>query len=128
MHVSLGVVMKATSCACNVCMYKVFRILWVTGVMYVHIRRPGSCCKPAFTVAAACSEMEAERGEGEGDSPRMEASPPAPAAAAPIFMLPFAVARRGTATGDEGGSEFKSGAMSVRVQFQPSSTTRATGS
>lgn len=34
------------------------------------VRRDGSCWSPAFMVAAACRETDAERGEPEGDSGR----------------------------------------------------------
>lgn len=71
-------------------------------------------------MAAACSETEAERDEGEGDSPRtvvVEAEAEADSVGAPVLApaprLPFVMVRRGTATGDDSGSEFKSGAMSV---------------
>jgi hypothetical protein len=37
--------------------------------------REGSCCSPAFMVAAACREMDAERGEPGGDSSRMRVGP-----------------------------------------------------
>ncbi len=59
--------------------------------------------------------MEAERGEGEGDSPL-------PLRLVLVLALPFVVVvvvvvaatvRRGIASGDEGGSEFKSGGAMV---------------
>lgn len=55
-------------------------------------------------MAAACKEVDAERGEGEADSPRAEGSP-----------VPFdEVMMRGRALdGEEGGSELRSGAMSA---------------
>lgn len=52
-------------------------------------------------MAAACSEVDAERGDGDADSPRMAESP-----------LPFEeVMMRGRADGDDGGSELRSGAI-----------------
>lgn len=63
----------------------------------------GSCWRPAFIVAAACSEIDADRGEGDADSPRIAESP-----------LPFEeVMIRGRADGDDGGRELRSGAMST---------------
>lgn len=55
-------------------------------------------------VAAACNDVDADRGEGDADSPRRAESP-----------LPFAeVIMRGRAEdGDDGGSELRSGAMSM---------------
>lgn len=55
-------------------------------------------------MAAACNEIEADRGEGEADSPRIAESP-----------LPFEeVMMRGRIEdGEDGGSELRSGAMSA---------------
>lgn len=56
-------------------------------------------------MAAACNEVDAERGEGDADSPRAVGSP----------LLPFEeVMMRGRPAdgdGDEGGRELRSGAM-----------------
>lgn len=55
-------------------------------------------------MAAACKEVDAERGEGEADSPRAVGSP----------LLFDEVMMRGRALdGEEGGSELRSGAMST---------------
>lgn len=45
--------------------------------MWELLRREGSCCSPAFMVAAAWREIDADRGDPVGDSARgmEEASP-----------------------------------------------------
>jgi len=66
---------------------------WVGGQ---DVRRAGSCCRPAFMVAAACRETEARGEEAGGDSPLWE-----------LDML-----REEKGAGVEGGSELRSGDMS----------------
>ena len=83
-------------------------------------------------MAAACNEMDAERGEGEDDSPRSAASPLSPVTLmlvlvlmlplvlVGIFMLVVAVVRRGIGTGEEEcGREFRSGGAMIGLGRGP---------
>jgi hypothetical protein len=62
-------------------------------------------------VAAACREREADRGEAEGESPRMVDSP-LPFVGV-VEVVEAVMVRSGTATSDDGGNEFRSGAMAL---------------
>jgi len=70
-----------------------------------------SCCKPAFTVAAAWSEFVAVRGEGDGLWPRKAV---AVAVAVAVASPGFDIARDMAEDEDlDGGREFKSGAIAL---------------
>lgn len=69
--------------------------------------REVSCCRPAFTVAAACRDVEAVRGDGEGESPRR-------AVACSLVVVAFDEDMfRVKDAGEDGGSELRSGAMEI---------------
>lgn len=76
------------------------------------IRLEGSCWRPAFIVAAACSEVDKRRGEPVGDSPRgTEAAVGVGMGASPLAEDILDLT--GRAEDVEGGREFKSGAMTL---------------
>lgn len=69
------------------------------------MRLESSCWRPAFTAAAACKDVEADRESGDGLWPRKAAASP---------ELDIARAIDGDPVIDrEGGREFKSGAIFV---------------
>jgi hypothetical protein len=75
-----------------------------------NIRLESSCWRPAFTAAAACKEVEADRESGDGLCPRKAVASP---------ELDIARAIDGDPDIDrEGGSEFKSGAISALLYGQ----------
>ena len=57
-------------------------------------------CRPRFRAAAAWREVEPDRGDGDGET-------------SPLLLLLtlLDMAREGRTSGDEGGSEFRSGAI-----------------
>lgn len=72
-----------------------------------HVRLDPSCCRPALTAAAACREVDADRGEGEGLCPRRGANSPE---FDEIVLVIFDDVPE-TEMDLEGGREFKSGAI-----------------
>jgi hypothetical protein len=74
-----------------------------------NLRRDSSCCRPAFTAAAAWREVEADLGVGDGVWPLKAV------AASVLLDIVRAMADEVVVADDvdlEGGKEFRSGAIS----------------